>query len=494
MPQLPPRPRIYEINTAVWLRELATAEAHPVTFGTVPERVWDGLAALGVHGIWFMGVWERSPEGRRVALDNRILAEDFRRALPDVTEADVLASPYCVRRYRVDERFGGPEGLGLARAALARRGLSLVLDFVPNHVARDHAWVTTHPEWFVGGTDADFAREPDAYFRAGDRVLACGRDPYFPAWSDVAQVNAFAQGLRAAYVDTLCDIAGRADGVRCDMAMLLVGDVFARTWGERAGPRPADEFWPTIIGGVAAHAPAFRFIAEAYWDLEWTLQQQGFDYCYDKRLYDRLLHESPDAVYQHLLATAEYQEHLIRFVENHDEARAAAAFGPERSRAAGALVLAAPGATLLHDGQFEGRRVRVPVFLARRPDEPQDDETRAFYAPLVRDAGHPLFQDGRWWVCPRAGWGGNERWRALVPIAWESASTTDRRLVVVNLAGERSAGRVTVPWSDVAGASWHLADLAGGGSFERDGTAIAEDGLYVELPPWGVHWFTWTRT
>ena len=492
MPPLPARPSIYEINTAVWLRELSEAERRPVTLGTVRAATWDAIAALGMHAVWFMGVWERSPEGRRVALANPSLAADFRRALPDVTDDDVLASPYAVCRYRVDERFGGPEGLARARAALAERGLSLVVDFVPNHVARDHAWVRAHPEWLIAGTDDDLAREPDAFFRAGDRVIACGRDPFFPAWTDVAQVNGFSDGLRAAYVDTLCDIADRADAVRCDMAMLLIGDVFARTWGTRAGPRPADEFWPTLIGAVTAHAPGFRFIAEAYWDLEWTLQQQGFDYCYDKRLYDRLLHESPEAVYQHLMAEPAYQEHLIRFVENHDEPRAAAAFGPARSRAAGALVLGAPGARLLHEGQFEGRRVRVPVFLDRRPCEPADEAMRAFYAPLVRDAGRPLFRDALWAVCPRTGWPGDERWRALVPIAWEGASGGERRLIVVNLTAERAAGLVWLPWHDLSGRTWRLEDLATGNMFERAGDGMAREGLYVELPPWGVHWFTWT--
>jgi hypothetical protein len=491
MPSLPARPTVYEINTAIWLRELSTAEHRPVTLGTIRETTWDGIAALGVHAVWFMGVWERSPEGLRVALANPGLAQDFKRALPDVTEADVLASPYCVRRYRVEETFGGPGGLARARAALAARGLSLVVDFVPNHVARDHAWVAAHPEWFIGGTEEDIARDPDAFFRSGPRVVACGRDPYFPAWSDVAQVNAFSDGLRAAYVTTLCDIADQADGVRCDMAMLLLSDVFSRTWGERAGPRPSEEFWPALICGVKAHAPAFRFIAEAYWDLEWRLQQQGFDYCYDKRLYDRLLHESPDSVHQHLLAEAAYQEALIRFVENHDEPRAAAAFGSERSRAAAALVLAAPGAHLLYEGQLDGRRVRPPVFLNRRPDEPVDRALAAFYSAIVPDVGRPLFRDGRWAVCPRAGWPGEERWRFLVAIAWDSPGGTDRRLIIVNLSPDRSVGRVWLPWQDLTGRTWVLDDLSTGSRFERDGTALANDGLYVELPGWGVHWFTW---
>ena len=88
-------------------------------------------------------------------------------------------------------------------------------------------------------------------------------------------------------------IADRADGARCDMAMLLEPEVFARTWGERARPRdgtpPVDRpFWPDAIARIRQRHPQFLFVAEVYWDLEWALQEEGFDFTYDKRLYDRL--------------------------------------------------------------------------------------------------------------------------------------------------------------------------------------------------------------
>ena len=114
------------------------------------------------------------------------------------------------------------------------------------------------------------------------------------------------------------------------MAMLMLNDVFERTWGDRAGPRPAGEYWPAVIAAVKSGHPGFVFMAEAYWDLEWALQQQGFDYCYDKRLYDRLVARRRRAVHGHLTADIAYQQRLVRFIENHDEPRAAAAFPPER--------------------------------------------------------------------------------------------------------------------------------------------------------------------
>ena len=258
--------------------------------------------------------------------------DDFRRALPDFRPEDNVGSPYCVRRYVVDQHLGGPEGLALARKELAQRGMRLLLDFVPNHVAPDHPWVTEHPEYFIQGNADDAKNDPASYIVAGGKNrLACGRIPYFPAWPDVLQLNAFQPGLRQAVIETLSSIAAQCDGVRCDMAMLLLNAIFERTWGGRAGRRPATEYWGDVIPAIKKAHPDFIFIAEAYWDLEWELQQQGFDFCYDKRLYDRLEHDNAESVRLHLCADLAYQEKLFRFIENHDEPRAAATFSPRRS-------------------------------------------------------------------------------------------------------------------------------------------------------------------
>src|SRR5262249_28152361 len=162
----------------------------------------------------------------------------------------------------------------------------------------------------------DLKRDPASFVQVDDAVLANGRDPYFPAWPDVVQLNAFSPELRAAVVETLTSIAAQCDGVRCDMAMLMLNDVFQRTWGERVGPPPVDDYWPGVIPAVKREHPSFVFLAEAYWDLEWELQQQGFDHCYDKRLYDRLVAGDPDAIHGHLTADLGYQQRLVRFIEN----------------------------------------------------------------------------------------------------------------------------------------------------------------------------------
>lgn len=131
---------IHEINTLLWLGELSSRLGRPVTLGDVPGEVWESVARPGVDTVWLMGVWERSPAGREIALRDERLMASFRDVLPDVTGADIAGSPYCVRNYVVDAALGGPEGLAAARAQLATRGLRLILDYVPNHVAPDHPW------------------------------------------------------------------------------------------------------------------------------------------------------------------------------------------------------------------------------------------------------------------------------------------------------------------------------------------------------------------
>jgi len=477
--RLPPRPTVYEINTAVWLERLGCE------LGEVPAAEWEALAALPVDAVWLMGVWERSPAGLAIALTDPELEAGNRAALPDLGPEDVIGSPYCVRDYVVEERFGGRAALAAAREALADRGLGLILDYVPNHVAPDHPWTTSRPECLLAGSEEDLALQPEAFLRAPGGTFAKGRDPYFPPWPDVVQLNAFSPALREAVAETLAAIAEQCDGVRCDMAMLMTNEVFARTWRDRAGPAPDTEYWPPLIAGVKDAFPGFVLIAEVYWDMEWTMQQQGFDYCYDKRLYDRLAHESAESVRGHLEADASYQDSLIRFIENHDEPRAAATFGSAQARAAAVVMSTLQGARLYHDGQLEGRRTRIPVFLGRGPDEPADEDLRSFYSRLLRALADSELRDGDWRLCECTGWPDNDSYRGLVSWCWSSGGS--RNLVVVNLSDAAAQAQVHLPWDDLTGRTWQLTDRLDGRRFERAGDALAAEGLYVGLDPWASH-------
>lgn len=483
----PARPVIYEVNTAIWLADLSRAAGRRVTLADVPEPAWDAVTPDGTDAVWLMGVWERSPAGLALANANAALQDSFRAVLPDLRPDDVAGSPYCVHQYVADESFGGTEGLAAARAVLAGRGIRLILEYVPNHVAPDHPWVSSHPELFINGDETAIGTEPAGWLRAGDRILAHGRDPYFPPWPDVVQLNAFSPAMRAATAQTLGDIAGQCDGIRCDMAMLLTNQVFAKTWAGRAGPEPDEEFWLAVIAGMRERHPQAVLIAEAYRDMEWTLQQQGFDFCYDKRLYDRIVGADTAGVRDHLRAGLDYQSRLVRFLENHDEPRIAGTLPGSAGRAAAVAIATLPGATLWHEGQFEGRRVHPPVFLSRRPAELSDSALASWYRSLLAAVAGQHVRSGTWQLLEAAGWPDNDSCRSLLTWAWSGDDGAGRHLVVVNLSGLPSQGRIPLGWADLAGQRWRLTELLDDRVFERDGDELAATGLYVDLPPWGYH-------
>lgn len=302
-----------------------------------------------------MGVWERSPAGIAIAQRNAGLLDDFRRALPDFVPEDNVGSPYCVRRYVVDAHLGGTQGLAAARAALRERGMRLILDFVPNHVAPDHPWVGAHPEYFVPGVRPILATIRPRLSSPRERSpAAASLLPGMARRSATQCLPARSSGKEV--IATVSAIAEQCDGVRCDMAMLMLNSIFERTWGARAGMKPDEDYWKAIIPAIKLGHPEFRFIAEAYWDLEWELQQQGFDYCYDKKLYDRLEYSDAESVRLHLLADDAYQQKMLRFIENHDEPRAAKAFPGSRGRAAAVATLTLPAASCCTKGSSRGSR------------------------------------------------------------------------------------------------------------------------------------------
>lgn len=480
-------PVIYEINSWVWLGDLSKKYNKAVDFATIPEQEWDSIASNGFDAVWFMGVWERSPAGIDISMQNRGLIEDFRRALPDFTTKDNVGSPYCVRRYVVDEHLGGSKGLAAARKSLAKRGIQLILDFVPNHVAPDHPWVTEHPEYFIQGNADDVKNNPASFVQAGRNVFALGRDPYFPAWPDVLQLNAFQSGLRQAVVETISQIAEQCDGIRCDMAMLMLNQIFERTWGSRAGVKPPEDYWTTVIPKIKASYPGFKFIAEAYWDLEWNLQQQGFDFCYDKKLYDRIEHDSAESVRQHLLADLPYQQRMVRFIENHDEPRAATTFPEGKGCAVALIILTLAGAKLLHEGQFEGLKIRLPVFLARSTAEPLNQDLLAFYRRLLKETNREVFRNGDWRLCERSGWPDNQSCQNI--LAWCWTKDKERYLIVTNFSDKTSQALIGMPWEDLRGKTWRFNEVLSAEFYVRDGNDLLDAGLYINLGPWKYHFF-----
>ncbi len=484
-------PIIYEINTWVWLNQLSRKYDRNVTLANVPENELAELAAWRFDAVWLMGVWHRGPATRMSALK---YLHEYRHALPDVSEADVPGSAYAICDYQVEEQLGGREGLALFRERLRAHDLKLILDFVPNHVATDHRWINEQPEYFVSGNPVDLKEMPENFFSVAkadgsELVIAHGRDPYFPAWIDTAQLNAFHPGLRRAIIDTLIDIGSQCDGLRCDMTMLTTNAIFSRTWGDRAGAAPAQDFWRQIIPALRQVHPQLLFIAEVYWDLEHELQLQGFDYTYDKRLYDRIVDGDVDGVKSRLRAEPKTMRSSLRFIENHDEPRAMETLGEDRQRAAAALISTLPGAAMLHQGQLEGQRTKLPVQINRAADEPARPMLKRFYRRLLHEVSRSIYHDGSWRLLEaRPLQSADFTYQNLILYTWSYGE--DTRLVVINLSGEWSRATIELDNGQrLAGGQWLLVDILSESYTRHSGDEQTERGLQLEVPPFGAHIF-----
>lgn len=491
-------PLLYQLNTRVILFERGLELGRPATLDDVSDSVIDEISARGFDWVWMLGVWQTGEAGRKVSATNPEWLSEYRAALPDFTLDDVAGSPFAIVDYVTHSDFGGDQALARLRERLAERGLRLLLDFVPNHSAIDHPWLTDAPHRYIGGTEADLRDEPQNYLRVGERVIAHGRDPYFDGWPDTAQLNYRHPDLRAAMVAELGRVAERCDGVRCDMAMLLEPAVFQQTWGDRSlpvdGTQPVDEeFWPEAIAAVRAAHPDFMLMAEVYWGLEWQLQQHGFDYTYDKRLYDRLRDGDAAAIRGHLTADAEFQRRSARFLENHDEPRAASTF-PDIDVHGGAAAVNyfVTGLRFFHEGQLVGRRAKAPLHLRRRPTEDIDPEVTKLYDRLLPVLADPVLRDGHARLLDTApAWSGNPTHEAYVVVGWAPEEGDPLRwLVAVNMSGDHAQARVLL--TDVLPATQvvRLTDrMSDGTAYDRDVADVAAHGLFLDLPAHGYNVF-----
>lgn len=479
----PSYPSLYQINTRVWLTELSRQLGRQANLDDIPDAELDRVAQMGFDWIWLLSVWQTGPGAQQVSRSNPEWRREFQETLPDLCDDDIAGSGFAIAGYTVHKDLGGEAALARLRKRLKQRGLKLMLDFVPNHMGLDHPWVIEHPEYFIAGTELDLARSPQNYTwvkgKQGDLLLAYGRDPYFPGWPDTLQLNYANQATQEAMIGELTRIAGQCDGVRCDMAMLVLPDVFERTWGHRA-----PLFWPVATQLVRERVPGFLFMAEVYWDLEWTLQQQGFDYAYDKRLYDRLREGHARNVREHLHADLDYQNKLARFLENHDEPRAAATFSRAVHQAAAVITYLTPGLRFFHQGQFEGRQKRISPHLVRGPDEGVDQKLREFYDRLLAVLRHPAVRDGQWQLleCDPA-WDGNWTNDCFLAFAWQSPSG-ECMVVAVNYAPNQSQCHVRLPFEDIVGKKWRLRDQMSHATYDWNGDDLHGRGLFLDMAPW----------
>ena len=488
-----PYPSLYQVNTRVWLTELSRLKGQTATLDDIPDHELDRLSELGFSWLWFLSVWETGETGKSISREYASWRKDFEETLPDLKEEDIAGSGFAIKSYRVHPAIGGDEALARLRERMNRRGLKLMLDFVPNHMGPDHPWVDEHPEYFIAGTASDLKNYPQNYMKvkpgSGNLIIAHGRDPYFDGWPDTIQLDYSKPAAAKAMLNELIRISGQCDGVRCDMAMLILPEVFERTWGRKAKP-----FWPGAIKAIRDQNPGFCFMAEVYWEMEWVLQQQGFDYTYDKKLYDRLDEGDAKGIREHFYAEPAYQDKLVRFLENHDESRAATRFSHGKHEAAAVITYLSPGLRFFHQGQFEGKTKRISPHLVRGPLEDVDGKAKKFYNHLLGVLKMPLFRDGRWNLLEAVpAWDGNESWDSFLAFSWEGRDN-ERAIIAVNYSPNSGQCYIYLPFKDIERHQVQLTDLVGTEVYDRDGSDLLARGLYLDMPGWGYHVFTIKKT
>ena len=408
--------------------------------------------------------------------------------MPDLREEDIAGSGFAITGYTVHPGLGGDAALARLRERLRKRGLRLMLDFVPNHTALDHSWVDDHPEYYIPGTELDLARAPQNYTwvkrKRGDLLLAHGRDPYFSGWPDTLQLDYSNPATQEAMIGELLRIAGQCDGVRCDMAMLVLPDVFERTWGRRA-----PLFWPEATRRVREQVPGFRFMAEVYWDLEWTMLQQGFDYAYDKRLYDRLreaMRGRCASISTLGSTTRAGSPGSWKTMTSRGPPRRSLA-ECTRPRPSSPTCRRACGSSIRGNSRVDASASRRTWSVRR--SSPLKNRYSSSTMAFSRCSGSRPFgtELGACVDCAPA-WDGNWTSDCFIAWCWQGADG-QRRLIAVNYADHRSQCYVRFPFAELSSRAVQLKDLAGPVTYHRDGNELVLPGLYLDLQAWGFHVF-----
>ena len=442
-------PSLFEINTRSWI-----LGAGLTSIADVPATYWRTLRDYGVEYVWLMGVWQTAQSSISKYCFHPDLLREYTKANAAWKKADVGGSPYAIEDYHTSMLVGSDEDLLKARSDINEAGMKLVLDFVPNHFNADTPLIRTHPDIFFQRSAEEARQYGSTFYSTANGSFAHGRDPYFDPWTDTVQLNYFNPATQDFMLETLTQISKYCDGVRCDMAMLILPDIFDKTWSHlKTNSQQASNFWQKAIQTIKSSNPSFIFIAEAYWETEWRLQQDGFDYTYDKRLLDLLVHHDFDGLLNHLSADQAFQARMLRFIENHDETRSLSSLGSPASQAAASIIATIPGMTLYFDGQWEGARKKVPVQLVIPADEPNCpcpigselclEEGPALcscqsvhYHSILRAVNRDVFHKGDWKLINQPTLNGI--------LAWSWTYESEVAIVFVNYSPEHRTGIIEI--------------------------------------------------
>ena len=436
-------PHVLEVSARLWFNKIEKDIGHKITLADIPEKYFFEIKSAGFDAVWLMGIWEESLTSRQIARTDGPINNYIQKRVPSYKKEDIFGSPYSICSYEIDKKFGTKEDLLKFKARLNEYGIALILDFVGNHFSVDNPLTWEEPDLFI--TSKEEPQDKELFYQNKNGVwLAHGKDPYFSPWTDSAQLNLFNPKTREMLLNSLLEVCPLCDGLRCDMVMLMLNNVHKEIWGKYLNyDTPKEEFWPNAIRKVKELFPSFTFIAEVYWGLEYEVQELGFDFTYDKILYDRLLSSHPMQIAAHLRAEHLYQKKTLRFIANHDEEVPITAFASkQKSFAAAVVAYTLSGGRLFTSSQICGAPYRLPIQYLP-PNIHIEKDVLSFYGKFLDIINHPCFHGGQWALKEAVSHDGKDLSCQNI-LTWMWTQNTTCKIVVINYSDQQSKFKIFI--------------------------------------------------
>ncbi len=481
---------IYQVDIRELFFRLKSSNPSIKTINDLPESYFRELKKIGVKYLWLLGIFEPSIESHRLAYELVELHQRYNESLPGWNKDDVIGSPFAIKSYSIAKEFSGKlEYLKFRKKIFKKFNMGIILDFVPNHTALDNSIVLKHPEYFIKApVDLPNERMNDYHkikFNQREFHLAHGKDPYFPSWKDTLQLDYRSRAVHKFMLKKLLKLSELCDGVRCDMSMLVLNEIFMQNWKDH--PLPIDlvpagkEFWYNAINEIKKINPNFLFIAEVYWDKERIMLDLGFNFVYDKKLYDCLIHNNCPRLRDYIHNTFSCEKGRLLFLENHDEQRAAAVLTKQKYFASATLTFTLPTLKLINDGQLEGRKYSHAIQLRRLMEETPDNEINQFYKKLFDEIQRSSIRNGYLKsLKPFSAWERSPSFQNFIIYLYEN-DKLEKDLVVINFSAYQSQCRVKIESLDLVGKEFLIEDRLSDQKYQRSGNEMFYDGLFLEL-------------
>lgn len=493
---------VYQIDIREFFFRMKSTHSKVRNILDLPKEFFEELKSFGIDFLWLLGIYEPSQISKEISISMKDLHKKYHASLLDWTEDDVIGSPYAITSYKIASDFGGNEVFNNFREKIRRDyNLKIILDFVPNHFAIDSPVVQKHPEFFIQATQQQRDTNPDNFItiniKGHDYIFAHGKDPYSPPWKDTLQLDYRSKSVQEFMIKELLKLSKYCDGVRCDMAMLLLSDIFFENWKDFPCPKDhvatAKEFWFDAISKVKKANPDFIFIAEVYWHREEDLLALGFDYVYDKVIYELLIENRVNIINEYIKNVFPNLRNRFLFLENHDEQRSAHVFQLDKLKAVATLIYTLPSMKLIHDGQLEGRGYHHAIQLRRLQNENVNSELKTFYKKLFTTIKNSVIPKSYFKLLkPFPAWEGNLAYYNFIIFLYESEQLK-KNLVVINLSPYQSQCRVKVESYDLPGKIYLIKDRLSDEEYTRDGNEMFNNGLYLDLKPYQSQIFDFIR-